>query len=341
VKEGLSQTSSPNPGGIAVWDWFLPAIESDRTVRSSFEGVLQDLAHRVEFVQVLRDRLCDSESPDLDTISQLLKEVRFLKSSLQSRLGILSADRPAAWFRPSIAQSAGPFSQPIAREPMFFSHGAEDIPDIHQELENLWSTRSQPTSRWINSPTIWGLILGLNHRYESICRLHGKHCSGLRLDRLPESLPERLNSPILRGFLQNVRVKALEVRTALDQLYSDMFAASEKLWDSMRRQAEEQRGSRMYRHTETAQRAKDEFRERRQSAARARTILLSQPVLDALAIMRFTELPDLQGLKRRYLELARELHPDHNPGKDDEFKKLGEAYTYLTRRIKPIVQRPS
>jgi uncharacterized short protein YbdD (DUF466 family) len=169
--------------------------------------------------------------------------------------------------------------------------------------------------------------------------MEGKYCAGLRLDQLPDTLPDRLGSALLRGFLNNVRAKAIEARSTLDILRNEMMAASDKLWEAMRQQAEARKGSRMHRHSETAQRAKDEFRDRRQSA-RARTYI-SESVRGAMQIMRLTELPDSAQLKKRYLELARECHPDHHPGKDDEFKRLAEAYSFLSKRIVPAAMRNS
>ncbi len=318
-------------GSPTVWDWFLPAIEADRTVRSSLDSVVLDLEVRSEFVKVLRDRLCDHSAFDSDSLTALIKEARFVQTSIQSRLGFLDADRVNAWFRPAIMQSVGPFSQNIIRDAMISTHAPEEIESIRSELENLWKSSSLPSQRWTEPASVWGRILQLNHRYDQICRMDGKYCSGLRLDQLPDALPERLGSALLRGFLNNVRAKTIEARSTLDSLRTEMMAATEKLWDAMRQQSEARKGSRMHRHTETAQRAKDEFRERRQSA-RARSYI-SESVRGAMQVMRLTELPDSTQLKKRYLELARECHPDHHPGKDDEFKRLAEAYSFLSKRI--------
>ena len=51
----------------------------------------------------------------------------------------------------------------------------------------------------------------------------------------------------------------------------------------------------------------------------------------ALKIMRFTEMPTLDQLKKKYKQLALQYHPDKNPNnpETEKFQTLGESYNFL------------
>lgn len=58
---------------------------------------------------------------------------------------------------------------------------------------------------------------------------------------------------------------------------------------------------------------------------------------EALKILSIKEEATLEDITRRYRELAKTWHPDHNPSKDAEaiFVKINDAYQLLLRRHKP------
>ena len=51
---------------------------------------------------------------------------------------------------------------------------------------------------------------------------------------------------------------------------------------------------------------------------------------EALDVFGFVDYPTHDELRRRYLELAKKLHPDAVGGSDDEFKHLSKAYHHLS-----------
>ena len=311
-------------------DWFMPALLNDATVSDSLEAVHADLAKRIQFVESLNTALCSARG-GVDSISSLSVSLSLFEHSLGTRLAMLYADKPAAWQREVTPQSLGPFAGSILREPVFCPHGAVDIAALRTGLKECWKQSSKSAPKGSEGNCLWQKLLEGNFAWNSIATLKAPY-SNLRLDELPEHLPEYLHSPILDGYLSNVRRELKSARKKLDQCYQLLMNRSEEVWAYQEKQRRV--ASSGFHKNHEAERMRSEFRKRRQSA-RAR-ISLTAPVRDALTVMGFDEFPEKTELKRRYLTLAKEHHPDAASGCEDSFKRLSHAYNYLTERLRPL-----
>lgn len=169
-------------------------------------------------------------------------------------------------------------------------------------------------------------LLRLNETCEQICQLR-EPFQDLRLDELPEGLPDDLASPSLSAFLSRVRGTVDMARTELDRAFQTLFRASEPFllaYYKPRRDG----GSQGSKSRESWQ------YQQRQSA---RTESYSFSILDSLRYLAFREKPSEQNLKKRYLQMAKECHPDFTGDDGERFKELTHHYQQVLRAI----QRPS
>jgi len=320
-----------NDASLGLRDWFAPVVGEGLSVIQSLDVLDADLSRRLAFVKCLRRSLWDQEG-QIDSLSSLKSRAERITHTLNARLGITDPARPAAWFRPASTGSFGIFTRDMIADPMLPAYDLRELDRIEESVRRAWAERSETVRGWPVTPSVWGQLFALNHEFDTRMKF-AEPFSGMRLDTLPEKLPEDLSTPILRGYLTNVRANIAEVRQILDGVFGRIFLASEKMWLHQRKLAKSETQPAGPQQWAEAKRIRDDLRARRE--AQRTTFRYSSTISAALDALRLDRMPaDEHELRRRYLELARELHPDRNEGRDDEFKKVAQAYDILCKAVR-------
>ncbi len=319
-------------------DWFLPAIFAEGSVGACLGAVVTELDRRRDFIVAVKARLDQANVGTADAVTDLGNRIKPLENTLRTRLPMLLPDRPGAWFRVSAARTSGPFATSLLHEPVFAPYGSAPNHLVRDGLVNAWikSTTSVGVFR-VGIRCLWLTLLELNARYRAINELDGIH-SGLALDRLPEGLPEFLDSKSLRAFLGNVRNEMTGCRQRLDACYRDLLTASDAFFEAQTNAGSpSQAGARTAGWRDKAEEFRDEQSRRRNEAAQQRvgaSVKTSRDI-EALRYFGFNDFPAQDELRRKYLELARKYHPDSNTGHEEKFKTLSRVYEHLLQRCSP------
>jgi len=327
--------SSDSPLGTISDDWFRQAIICDGGVKESFDAVIASLMERQSFVSALKQSLCQDNVLGLDAITILTRDVGCLDNSLKFRLGMLSPDRPAAWFRASLSDSFGPFQSGVLKFPVFANYQESNVTMLKRELRRAWHDRAGADSITSMSAQecLWSRLLAYNHAFENLVTLEHPFAD-LRLDKLPQSLPSHLHSPMLVAFLSNVASQLNAVRQRLDGCYRELFQASEELWSYQL--ANQEKYQKDYSASESYKSRANGFRQqaksrRESSQYAARTVAPRD--LQAIKALGFSSMPDYKELRARYLNLVKKHHPDIQGGNEELFKEINAAYLHLASRI--------
>lgn len=311
-------------------DWFLQAIEVDGSVASSLDTVLGDLQAKAAFVTALKQAMAPLKPGGSDAITDLAGQIKALENTLRFRLGILRAERPAAWFRTPVMTSSGPFSSTLLDQAVFAPYAENDVLKVKAQLEWLWQNRQADMWPFTDqSPCLWRTLLQLNADLARIARLTAPY-SEFSLETLPDGLPMILDSRALRAFLLNVRHEIIAARERLQLCHAELRKKSEELWLAQANNVQATSSKPRGRTQVHADSVRDEMRRRREQRLRP---LLSPAEQKAMAVLGFSEPPTSEDLRRRYLELAKKLHPDRSGGSDGPFKELASAYNQLMARL--------
>lgn len=333
---------SVTPKDTVFADWFLPAIVSNGDVRECLNEVIKSEQFRIQFVSILQTNLCAYKGKSSDSITELRSRVLQLKNTLNFRLGMLTPERHGAWFRESFRPKSGPFASTILSEPIFANYDATQVDHLQHTIAESWRERRLKAMPFTPSgPCIWLILLDLNQLHEQMLTM-GRPFQDLRLDQLPDQLPPSLATPSLIAFLNKVREAIIQARVELDECYELLWPASQKLWDWQRRQQQTQKAQQTQQtirhervksttYQKTADDIRHQFRERRSQVKRQ--TIYTPADLTALRFMKFEEMPDREDLRKRYLEMARTLHPDKQGGNEDQFKQLTRSYAHLNQRV--------
>lgn len=304
-------------------DWFLPAILSNGSVSHSFREVSTRLENKLTLIQCLNTNLSSYQGKSTDSISELRKRIGELSNTMTFRLGMLSPERPGAWFRENMNQGSGPFGSRVLSEPILAPYDVAKIANIRFQLKNSFQQRNIldiPFER--KEPCLWLTLLNLNRCWEEIDRLPSPHRE-LRLSELPSSIPSELKSPSLHAFLTKVNESQLSARQELDSCFAKLWNACEAFWQVQIKIAEKENSQKKERR-----RCKQDISSFRNSDIRA------------LQFMNFSSLPDARTLKSRYHNLAQRYHPDRPGGCEDSFKRLTLSYSQLMKRIQSLDSSP-
>jgi hypothetical protein len=310
-------------------DWFLAAIEARGSVAQCLGAVLRELETRTQFVEVVQKSL-DESGTGADRVTLLGQRIKSLENTLRFRLGILRPERPGAWFRAPAATSTGPFASTLLAEPVFSFYKPMDVDQVRRGLRNSWERRSiQSLPFESGEPCLWRTLIQLAEEFERINKLPAPFES-FTLKSLPQGLPPVLESRALRAFLINVSAELQDAEKRLTNCHGDLMQASEKLWDYQKEQSKYTfRRERERDRSGPADDVRAEFKRRRQSARPLRSFRDSE----ALRFMGFDDLPSFELLKSRYINLAKQFHPDRHGGDEAKFKLLTKAYSHLNSRI--------
>lgn len=298
-------------------DWFLPAIQQGGSVVQGFRAVADALTRKSEFIRCLNQNLSAYQGRSTDSITELRRRIREFDNTLTFRLGMLSPERPGAWFRPNMNQGTGPFGASVLSEPILNPYELKDLGGVETALAESYRRRTiLPIPFSKKEPCLWLTLLSLNQCWEEVDVLSPpfRH---LRISALPEVLPPDFESAALKAFLIRVKTSQQGAREEMDRCYAKLFHACEAFWDLQR-----------------ASYVREQDKTRRSRGAQQK----SPPVkkladIRALQFMKFSDFPDPKTLKQRYRALAQELHPDRPGGCADAFHQLRASYSHLAGRI--------
>lgn len=330
-------------------DWFLPGINPQESLEQGLNKVVLQETMRLRFAQALQIKLCHHRGPSPDSISELRRQIRHLADTLDFRLPLLSPDRRGAWFRESSLSGLGPLAgTAILTIPVLPTVDFKQLLKVKAELEAFWKNPS-PTIQPFHdrSPSLWGSLMALRLQWTELTQVVVDTKTYSLLD-LAQSMPDALISPALRIFIHHVsqalqaaqgdlsdcyqRLKAATL-TLFAQIERDPAAqkpktsstASQKAWDGQT--SPQDAYNQFRRNTDDI---RNRFKERRETTSPATS---RETESSALSFLGFTQRPNANTLRKRYWELARQLHPDNPKGNEDAFKELNHHYHFLMERL--------
>ena len=309
-------------------DWFISAIVKDGTVGACLGEVLAEVRRKERFVAKLHEKISEKNPVATDAISEISSRIRVLENTLKFRLSILSPERRGAWFRANVATASGPFTGNVLPDPVFSQYDEAKTNRVRVALIECW-TRGNLVAYPMKSTdsSLWKVLLGLNFELYTL----GDMGEWPRLERLPDDLPEDLNSRSLRAFLSNVTSEYIAARARLKNCYQTLLDASDGFWARAKtRRADSERGDAYDGYT-AAESMREEFRKRRAAPTIKRPIGKSAHDIEALRFMGFDDFPTADSLKQRYHMLALDMHPDRQGGNESKFKLLARSYRHLSR----------
>lgn len=311
-------------------DWFLPAMEARGALDHCLDQVVRLQEAKLSLVQGLKKNICAGSRQVPDRITELRRQIYDFAKTLEMRLGILSFDRPAAWFRQSYAHELGPFPGKISQEAIFLPFDPMKAKLLKVELKTAWTQRSETVRSFeredaSGSTCLWLILLEFNHRWDKICELP-EPFEDLRLDELPEALPDELASKALEAFLQRVRGAIAACREDLDRCFDTLWQASDPFLAKQFMLACQKQQAGSYRRS-TYRSHGDFYHHSWSPPGKARNS--SAQLEEALKFMEFSTLPSREDLRKRYRNLARQYHPDFEGGSEEKFKSLNQYYRTL------------
>lgn len=318
-------------------DWFIQAIRSEGGVDQCLSDVIRIQEIKSDFLVKLKDSLCSGAYPFSDNISKLQKKTKDFENTLNFRLGIISPERHGAWFRDCVRNEKGLFYSEIISAPIFRKFETRMLQSLKSSLLKSWEDKEVYSLPFLESgESLWGILLQLNKMVGEIDKIQLERGARgyLYLHDLPNNLPQELDSPSLRAFLLNVKLGIVGLRESLDRSFSRLLKASQEFWQYLETQQRKRDNLRQGAGSKgfygSAEDIRDRYRKRREKLSEARS---SSMTFKALRFMNFSHVPDNVLLKKRYLQLARKLHPDCEGGNEEDFKTLTKYYTFLSNSI--------
>jgi hypothetical protein len=317
--------------GAPSLDWFEPAFQSATSIPLALDRVLCIEESKVHFTRCLRVALCNPVPHGPDRIAALAQDIKLLQQTFQHRLGILAIDRPQAWFRHSSTAERGPFAVAVFEEPVFARFDECRAVAVRHLLPELWRNRQVSCSDYDPALSLWGRLLHLNRRLEQINQLPPPFAD-VRLDELPEAIPDALQSPALNKFGSQIAQRIKTCQRELDSCYEQLWSRSESFLYALHIQYLSNKAR------QQQQQHQEPNRQRRQGARQEappppppRSHL--PPVIhEAMRFMEFRALPSFDDLRQRYRVMAHTLHPDRG-GSEDRFKQLTQHYKRLLQHL--------
>lgn len=322
-------------------DWFAPAMQGSGSLAAGFDRVASIEESKLQFVRCLKAAVLSPVPHAPDRIAALHQDVRVLDQTLQLRLGMLSMDRPQAWFRHSPATERGPFAATVYEEPIFSRFEEQRAVSIRHLLPELWRTGQLFCEAYDPTNSLWGRLLLLKKKYAQLNQL--PHPFGdLSLEELPEALPDELSSPALIAYGAQLSQRIRTCQRDLEACFQMLWARSESFLYALHLQhlsakAKRQQGGDRAQETSgererDKEKEKEKARSEQQQKSRAQAPRLSQALEDALRFMNFVSLPNFGDLRQRYRNMAHILHPDRG-GNEDKFKLLTQHYQQILNSL--------
>lgn len=341
-KEGINQPLAshtiPAPPSGTPQDWFLLETGNFESAGDYITELTRRMQVRNQFTTFLSDLLKPKKSGSRsDTVTEIGLRLRTVENTLQFRLAVLNPEKSASWFRKPLSQRAGPFASQLLDEPVFPEHDLAKAGVIRAALNHCWQIRSLVDQPFNGKQCLWTTLLEINAQLENLQVLKYNDQT-LRL-RTGMSLPSELASATLERFLANLAGELEKARIRLDACFDTLMSACVRFWDCQ------------FEQTRAKEVAEDKQRQQKRDASsssdgknpnfwqrthsRRENMSLESRDIAALKFLGFEAVPTIEELRKRYLVLARRLHPDVNGGRDTDFKKLVESYQRLQNLTLP------
>jgi hypothetical protein len=314
--------------GASSLDWFEPAFQSTNSIPLALDRVLCIEESKIHFTRCLRAALCNPVPHGLDRIAAVAQDIKLLQQTFQHRLGILAIDRPQAWFRHSSTAERGPFAVSVFEEPVFARFDDCRAVAVRHLLPELWRHRQVACADYDPALSLWGRLLQLNRRLEEINQLPAPF-SDVRLDELPEAVPDELQSPALHKFGSQIAQRMKSCQRELGSCYEQLWSRSESFLYALHIQ---------YLSNKAKHQQQQQAHQGHRQGAQQKTpppLARANPVAEAMRFMEFKAIPNFEDLRQRYRVMAHTLHPDRG-GSEERFKQLTLHYKKLLQHLEGI-----
>jgi hypothetical protein len=329
-------------------DWFYPAMTHSGSLAASLDLVLETEKAKYFFIEALKQKLCVPAQLGSDAISCLRLNIQRLKRSVDLRAEDLLGLETDRWLKPLTASHDHLISGKILRDPVCLPFEPIKAKALQLEIKTAWLKRADQISFWpIGSRCLWLNLLAFNKSFDDICALDHPF-DDLRLDELPEGLPDDIACESLQTFLSRTRGALNAARKDLDRCFETLWKMSEPFFDRTFSQACSSKSHYDAHRADQAKQQQQQYQnhhdsrrgsEHRFDGSRTHNYSFgkngaSGHHISAMSFMGFTELPSHDDLRRRYHALARKFHPDCQNGSDDAFRQLVAHYKQLRELCK-------
>lgn len=308
-------------------DWFYPAMTHRGSLSASLDLVLESEKAKYFFVEALKQKLCIPPQLGSDAISSLRANILRLKRSIDLRVEDLIGLEVDHWLKPLTASHDHLISGKILRDPICLPFEPIKAKALQLEIKTAWLKSSEHISFWAEGARcLWSNLLSFNKSFDHICSLEHPF-DDLRLDELPEGLPDELSCESLQTFLSRTRGALNAARKDLDRCFETLWKLSEPFFDRTFSRACTSQS-----HYDSSNAGNSRQRQSAQEDTWHRRSFGEKGAghSKALSFMGFTVLPSHDELRRRYHTLARKFHPDCQNGSEEAFRQLVEHYKFLT-----------
>ncbi|MFK7874013.1 MAG: J domain-containing protein [Oligoflexales bacterium] len=276
------------------FDWF-EGVRSISSVHYALDSLIDSLEMRRSFSHTLRSHLT---SDSQDRVSELSQNIAALKKNIDARLPSLNTRKVPHFFEKNQANLTGPFHQDIKDTPILNPLLVQ--PEILMlQIERAWRIKQKPC--FTTPGCLWYQILELNLALTEIDLLPAPWGS-ISLKQ-PKTLHPSLQSSSLDRFLRSIAQELHQAQTLLDSCYWSL-------------------------HRKTKAFSKESLHKTWPTRIPPQKTVKDND----LELFKFSSLPSINELKRRYYQLARVHHPDIPGGSPEGFQKLQIAYQRLSNK---------
>lgn len=297
-------------------DWFQLAFETKGTLESCLDVVAEDLVLKLEFLNSIRKNLTTKEG-NSDRLSELLLTVLKMEYSLSYRLGLLHSSNLGGWFKAFQFPLSQPFKSDIFKEAIFSPFFKDSIPTLKSQIRKSYEDGTiYPIPFTDKEPCLWLKLLELNKEFKYINEIYILK-EKFTLTQSPLLIPSSIASEKVILFLKRLSLKSIEIKGIIETCYKLLWDSSIIFWN----------------HLET----KPNFNGQKSNKSYKKAPPPPKPyphMTDThLRTLNFLTLPNKVQLRSRYLEMAKQVHPDITGGPDEEFKILYKSFRFLEKIV--------
>lgn len=311
-------------------DWFAPAVVTSGSVDSCLDAVEVLLSKKTNLIREIRRSLVSGEVKGSDKLTLLGARLAPIEQTIIARVEVLRIENTQSWFRAPAAVTRGPFQHNHLQVGVFSRYAQKDEAAVKKSIKIGWK-QNDVNKLFFGKDNLWGELIEVKSTFYDITNLQGDF-KGANLLRLRNDIDPLLQTPSLQAFLKNVQAEALHLEARIEHLFKVLWGACEKFWSYQSTAHRQEINFKAFK--DEVSKMRGAFRRRREKTTKPK---FGNPEQSALNMMGFRKLPNIDELKSKYREMARNHHPDMG-GDEVNFKKLNESYAILTRKISEAVE---